>query len=933
MTQEAYKEFEYLNSHTINIDFQVAVCRLELPRGTSKCVPSELYLTTHIVSNNMSFHEVALSTNYGTLDRVHGTVIWDAVVEFPSKFRDLKSNSMLIFTAWTSEGDVFGGASMKLFDKSQGLKRGKQKVLFFFDRPGASFLASYGSDDLYRRFAIDDEAFHKEKLMECYKFSQATRSVSSDQNPDSFLDWLDRLTIEQLRVADSVMTNNPACMDLHSYAHLVVSLPILPHYVLFGEKCAPAVTPHTPRTSFEMLSVKDGPRTAFENDSGDTIYEFNLTGRNFAGQCLQQVVDWDMELDADNPCEEVYRRLAHDSIRGRGKGDQAFKPNLQDKDRLEKILHTPGDHLKTEEKDFLYRFRYVLTENKMALPKFLLSVDWSSEGEVSELPCLLDLWKQKAPIDVADALKLLSGGKAFQSPIVRKYAVDVLRNATDDEIQMLLLQLVQALRYEPEVDPGSSAEFSSSLSDQQKHCLDRQLAGSQVEENSPVSPLSNNESTNDEIPLLSPLGQFLVERSCSSTTVANFFYWYLKVETEDATVGGMFQNVLDVFLHHLRARGGESALLERRLRALNEYIDTIISCQKAAREVKGKKDVKEASMRAMLAENDRKVIPDGLESVPLPLDPTLSILSLDPKSIVLFRSAMYPALIDFKASKSGALLPQEEVESSPDSQSEPITYKIIFKSGDDLRQDQLVMQLISLMDSLLKKVNLDLGLLTYGILATGPTDGIMEFVRNSMPISAVLSSFGNSLSAYLKHHNPDPHSPYGVKPETMDMFVRSCAASCVVTFILGIGDRHLDNIMLRTNGQMFHIDFGFIFGRDPKPLPPPFRFTRAMADAMGGEDSEHYKRFQSYCCQAYNWLRKSANLILNMLSLMINASIPDLSVHEDPFIVLKKVEEKFRLDLTDEQAEAFFLGLINESLTALAPRLMELAHQIAVARR
>ena len=37
--------------------------------------------------------------------------------------------------------------------------------------------------------------------------------------------------------------------------------------------------------------------------------------------------------------------------------------------------------------------RYVLTENKMALPKFLLSVDWSSESEVAELPILLDLWK------------------------------------------------------------------------------------------------------------------------------------------------------------------------------------------------------------------------------------------------------------------------------------------------------------------------------------------------------------------------------------------------------------------------------------------------------------------------------------------------------------------------------------------------------------
>jgi len=83
--------------------------------------------------------------------------------------------------------------------------------------------------------------------------------------------------------------------------------------------------------------------------------------------------------------------------------------------------------------------------------------------------------------------------------------------------------------------------------------------------------------------------------------------------------------------------------------------------------------------------------------------------------------------------------------------------------------------------------------------------------------------------------------PYEISATVMDTFVKSCAASCVVTYILGIGDRHLDNIMMRSNGQLFHIDFGFIFGQDPKPLPPPFRFTRHMADAMGGEDSGiHY---------------------------------------------------------------------------------------------
>jgi phosphatidylinositol 3-kinase len=37
------------------------------------------------------------------------------------------------------------------------------------------------------------------------------------------------------------------------------------------------------------------------------------------------------------------------------------------------------------------------------------------------------------------------------------------------------------------------------------------------------------------------------------------------------------------------------------------------------------------------------------------------------------------------------------------------------------------------------------------------------------------------------------------------------------------------------------------------------------------------------------------------------------------------------LDLTDELAEQYFLGLINESLNALAPKMMEYFHQISVA--
>ncbi len=108
-----------------------------------------------------------------------------------------------------------------------------------------------------------------------------------------------------------------------------------------------------------------------------------------------------------------------------------------------------------------------------------------------------------------------------------------------------------------------------------------------------------------------------------------------------------------------------------------------------------------------------------------------------------------------------------------------------------------------------------------------------------------------------------------------------------------------------------------------------------MVDGFGGTESKEFKTFCSIACQAFNVLRKSAGLVLNLLHLMSDAGIEDLSHHPaaDAIGIISKVEERFKLELTDEQAEAFFVGLINESLSALAPRVMEVFHQISVARR
>lgn len=65
---------------------------------------------------------------------------------------------------------------------------------------------------------------------------------------------------------------------------------------------------------------------------------------------------------------------------------------------------------------------------------------------------------------------------------------------------------------------------------------------------------------------------------------------------------------------------------------------------------------------------------------------------------------------------------------------ETIPYSIMYKHGDDVRQDYLVLQMITLMDTLLKEVNLDFKFTAYKVLAMSKIDGMLEFVSDSKTI-------------------------------------------------------------------------------------------------------------------------------------------------------------------------------------------------------
>ncbi|KAJ2754705.1 Phosphatidylinositol (PI) 3-kinase [Coemansia sp. BCRC 34490] len=161
----------------------------------------------------------------------------------------------------------------------------------------------------------------------------------------------------------------------------------------------------------------------------------------------------------------------------------------------------------------------------------------------------------------------------------------------------------------------------------------------------------------------------------------------------------------------------------------------------------------------------------------------------------------------------------------------------------------------------------------------------------------------------------------------METYVKSCAGYCVITYLLGVGDRHLDNLLLTPQGHLFHVDFGYILGRDPKPFPPPMKLCKEMVEAMGGMDSLMYQRFKSHCFVSFSILRKSSNLILNLFSLMAHSNVPDIAVAPDQ--VVEMVQDKFRLDLSEEEAMRFFQTLISDSVKALFPQVIETIHKWA----
>ncbi|GME95949.1 unnamed protein product [Ambrosiozyma monospora] len=231
-------------------------------------------------------------------------------------------------------------------------------------------------------------------------------------------------------------------------------------------------------------------------------------------------------------------------------------------------------------------------------------------------------------------------------------------------------------------------------------------------------------------------------------------------------------------------------------------------------------------------------------------------------------------------------------------------YSIMCKK-DDLRKDAKVLEFIAVVNRLLaansESERRKLSITTYAAIPLNETIGLIEWVDNSRTLRDIFLTYysrqGNSvdfgkaremldqatqsqtqqyvnfiqltkkyqpvLPTWFIDQFPNPAIWYYAR----NLYVRSCAVMSFVGYLVGLGDRHGDNIMVNEKtGGVMHVDFDCLFDKGKKLAVPervPFRLTRNMIAAMGVTGIEGVFRRTSEVTMEL--IRGNENILMNVL--------------------------------------------------------------------
>ncbi|XP_044067521.1 phosphatidylinositol 4,5-bisphosphate 3-kinase catalytic subunit delta isoform isoform X3 [Siniperca chuatsi] len=390
------------------------------------------------------------------------------------------------------------------------------------------------------------------------------------------------------------------------------------------------------------------------------------------------------------------------------------------------------------------------------------------------------------------------------------------------------------------------------------------------------------------------LTTFLLERALSNRRIGHFLFWHLRSEIHVASVSLRFGLILEAYcrgnIHHIKFLAKQNEALGK-MKALSDFVKS------------GSQKMTADDLKLCIRQESYL---EALSDLLSPLNPSIILAEICADKCRFMDSKMKPLWLMYK---------------NPLAQGDMVG--IIFKNGDDLRQDMLTLQMIRLMENLWKKEGLDLRMIPYGCLSTGNKMGLIEVVKNSDTIANIQRNSSNSAATaafnkdallnWLKSKNPEDKLD-----QAIEEFTLSCAGYCVATYVLGIGDRHNDNIMIRETGQLFHIDFGHFLGnfkrklginRERVPFILTYDFVHVIQQGRTN-NSEKFERFREYCERAYKILCRNGTLFVNLFAMMKAAGLPELTSFKD----IQYLKDSLALGKSEEEALKNFKVKFNEAL-------------------